>query len=171
MGGYLDTYGVGEEKRANILRKILVVGGAALAVALILWFVFTFVIPNGRERGEVTQFFQLLQAHDYKQAYALFGCTDAKPCREYPMKSFMEDWGPQAVPVSTFAVLDGESCGSGVIVTVDAGKLGDKKLWVEKKSDVLSSLPPDMARCPQGNRIYDFVRSIRYKLHGRTFQE
>lgn len=171
MGGYLGTYGVGEEKRANILRKIFIVGGVALAVALILWFVFTFVIPNGRERGEVKQFFRLLQAHDYKQAYAMWGCTDAKPCRDYPLKSFMEDWGPQTAPVPTFDVLDGESCGSGVIVTVDTGKQGDKKLWVEKKTGVLGSMPPDMERCPQGNRIYDFVRSIRYKLHGRTFEQ
>ena len=80
------------------------------------------------------------------------------------------DWGPQAVPTGVFQVLDGESCGSGVIVDIDAGKAGDKRLWVERKDGSLSFPPPGMERCPQGNRIYDFFRDLRYRMHGRTFQ-
>ncbi|MBZ5585621.1 MAG: hypothetical protein LAQ30_26155 [Acidobacteriia bacterium] len=170
MGGYLDTYGAGEEKREKTVRTLAFWVGLALVIAAVLYFIFHFVIPNRSERGEVNGFFQLLAAHDYKQAYAMWGCTDAAPCRDYPFTSFLQDWGPEAVPVTTFQVLDGESCGSGVIVDVDAGKAGDKKLWVERSNRTLGFLPPGMERCPRGNRIYDFVRDIRYRLHGKTYK-
>jgi hypothetical protein len=170
MGGYLGTYGAGEEKREAAIRKIAIWAGVVLLIAAILFFIFHFVIPNRGEQKEVNRFFQLLAAHDYKQAYAMWGCTDAAPCRDYPYESFLRDWGPEAVPVTTFEVLDGESCGSGVIVDVDAGKAGGKKLWVERKDRVLSFLPPGLERCPQGNHIYDWVRNLRYRIHGRTFK-
>jgi len=170
MAGYLDTYGAGEEKRAKFTRSIALWGGSAFGVAAILFFVFHFVIPNRSEQANVKRFFQRLAAHDYKQAYASWGCTDEKPCPEYPPAAFMRDWGPQTVPLGAFEVLDGESCGSGVIVDVDTGKAGDKRLWVERKDGILSFPPPGMDRCPQGNRIYDFFRDVRYRMHGRTYQ-
>jgi hypothetical protein len=170
MAGYLDNYGAGEESRARIVRAVALWGGSALAVAAILLFVFHFVIPNRSEQAKVQRFFQLLAVRDYQQAYALWGCTDAKPCRDFRLESFMRSWGPEAVPVGNFEVLDGESCGSGVIVDVDAGKAGDKRLWVERKDGVIGFPPPGMERCPQGNRIYDFFRNLRYRMHGRTYQ-
>jgi hypothetical protein len=115
-----------------------------------------------------------LATHDYKAAYALWGCTDANPCRDYPMTSFLQDWGPPAVSVSRFEVLNGDSCGSGVIVDVDAGPAGDKKLWVERDSLVIGFTPPwpnvAPGECPQGNRIAVLVRNLKYRLHGRTYQ-
>jgi crotonobetainyl-CoA:carnitine CoA-transferase CaiB-like acyl-CoA transferase len=170
MAGYLDSYGAGEEQRAKITRAIALWGGAAFGVAAILWFVFHFVIPNRAQQGEVKRFFQQLSAQNYKQAYALWGCTDEKPCPDYPLAAFMRDWGPQAVPTGAFEVLDGESCGSGVIVDIDAGKAGDKRIWVERKDGSFSFPPPGMDRCPQGNRIYDFFRNLRYRMRGRTYQ-
>jgi hypothetical protein len=169
MAGYLDTYGAGEEQRAKVVRAIALWGGIALGVAAILLFVFHFVIPNRAEQAKVKRFFQLLAAQDYKQAYAVWGCTDEKPCPEYRLASFMRDWGPEAFPAGGFEVLDGESCGSGVIVDVDAGKAGDKRVWVERKDGALSFLPPGIDRCPQGNRVYDFFRNLRYRMHGRAY--
>jgi hypothetical protein len=173
MSGYLDNYGAADAKREKTVHRVLKWGGLILSVALITWFVFHFVIPNGSQRAEVKRFFQLLEARDYEQAYAMWGCTEAKPCRNYPLDSFMQDWGPKATPVTSIDVLDGESCGSGVIVSVDAGKAGGRKLWVERKSGILGSLPPnveEVGRCPQGNRIYDWVRDLRYKMKGKTFK-
>jgi len=170
MAGYLDNYGAAEERRAKIARPIALWGGSALGVALVLWFVFHFVIPNRAEQREVKRFFQLLAAQNYKQAYAMWGCTDEKPCPDYPLASFMRDWGTQAVPPGAFEVLDGESCGSGVIVDADGGKAGDKRIWVESKDGSLSFPPPGMERCPQVNRIYDFFRDLRYRMHGRAYQ-
>ena len=170
MNGFFDNYGAADAKREHVVRRIVAWSAAALTVAGILYFVLHFVIPNRAERSEVGQFFQLLANRDYKQAYAMWGCTEAKPCRDYSFDAFLQDWGAEATPVATFDVLDGESCGSGVIVDVDAGKAGDRKLWVERKDHVLGSLPPGYDQCPHSNRIYTFVRNIRYKVHGRTFQ-
>lgn len=170
MGAYLGTYGAGEEEREAKLRRIATRSAAILLTVFVVWFVFHFVIPNRAEQKEVGQFFELLGAGRYQQAYAMWGCTEAQPCRDYPLSSFMRDWGPEAVPASPFRVMDGESCGSGVIVDVDAGKAGDKRIWVERKDHLLGFPPPGFDRCPQGNRIYDFFRNLRYRMHGRTYQ-
>ena len=173
MGGYLDSYGVATEKRDRVLHRIVKWSLLALAAAAILLFFSHYIVPNHAEQTAVDRFFQFLAARDYKQAYAMWGCTDAKPCRDYPMKMFMDDWGPPALTVAGFTVLSGESCGSGVIVDVDAGQAGNRKVWVERKTQALGSLPPDAAalgRCPQGDRIYDFVRDLKYRMRGRTYK-
>jgi hypothetical protein len=164
MPGYLDQYGAGDERRARIIKQtaISVVVLAALGGLLYAFF------HNYRQEHQVTRFFAQLAAHDYKGAYALWGCTEAKPCRDYSMPAFLQDWGPQSVPAGDFTVLDGESCGSGVIVDVDAGKGGDKKLWVER-GNLLIGYPP-FDQCPYRNRISDFFRDIKYRMHGRVYK-
>jgi hypothetical protein len=164
MAGYLDHYGEGDERRARVVKTIVAV---VMAVAIITGAVALF-LHNRSEENQVKRFLSLIKAGDYKTAYALWGCTDAQPCRDYPMKSFMEDWGPQAVPPGDFRVLDGDSCGSGVIVDTDLAKAGDRKIWVEKSNQTLGF--PPYAQCPQRNRIADFVRNLKYRLHGRTYQ-
>ena len=161
MAGYLDNYGAGDERREKII-KIAVVSVVVLALAGVIFYA---LFHNYPEERQAKRFFELLRVKDYKSAYALWGCTDDKPCRDYPMTEFMKDWGPDKEPVNEIDVLDTESCGSGVIVEVDAGKTGDKKLWVERDSRVLGF--PPFERCPQGNRIHDFWRNIRFRLHGR----
>ena len=170
MSDFLETYGAGDERRATIVKRAAILLAGLLVLAGILFYCFhTF-----RQERQAKRFFQLLATHDYKQAYALWGCTDASPCRDYPMTSFMQDWGPPGVSIGNFEVLDGESCGSGVIVDVDAGAAGDKKLMVERDSLVIGFLPPwpgvVPGQCPQVNRIADFVRDLKYKLHGRTYK-
>ncbi len=173
MGGYLASYGAVGGKRERVVRAIVKWTLLAVAAACVVFFVFSYIIPNWPEQAVVRSFFGALAAKDYKAAYALWGCTDARPCREYPMARFMEDWGPAGLPLTSFDVLSGESCGSGVIVDTDAGRAGDRKLWVETKDHTIGSLPPNIAelgRCPQGNRIYDFFRDLKYRMHGRRYQ-
>src|SRR5947209_19515441 len=105
MAGYLEQYGVGDERRAKIIKLAVV---AVLVVLMLGGLVYLF-FHNYAEEREARRFFELLRSHDYKGAYSLWGCTDAKPCREYPMPEFMKDWGPDAAPVSSVEVLDGES--------------------------------------------------------------
>jgi len=161
MAGYLENYGAGDERREKIT-KTAILGLVALLVAGAVGYIF---FHNYPEERQAKRFFELLESRDYKSAYALWGCTDAKPCRDYAMTEFLKDWGPGQAPASDVEVLDAESCGSGVIVDVQAGKAGDKKLWVERDTHILAFPPFD--RCPQGNRIHDFWRNIRYRLHGR----
>ena len=161
MAGYLENYGAGDERREKITKTVVV---AVLAVLVVSALVYVF-FRNYPEERQAKRFFELLRSQNYRAAYALWGCTDDKPCRDYVMTEFMKDWGPAEAPVGDVEVLDAESCGSGVIVQVDAGKAGEKKLWVERDSHILAF--PPFERCPQGNRIHDFWRNIRFRLHGR----
>jgi hypothetical protein len=164
MAGFLDeNYGVREERREKIVKWVVLSVLAILVGGGLLYAVFK-DYPEERQAG---RFFRLLEEHNYQAAYELWGCTAPtdRACHDYPFAEFMKDWGPQAAPVTDRDVLDGEACGSGVIVAVDAGKAGEKKLWVERSSHFLGFPPFD--RCPQGNRIHDLWRDFRYRLHGR----
>jgi hypothetical protein len=146
MAGYLDQYGAGEERREKIVKTVVIslVSLAALGGALF------FVFHNYREEHQVKQFFDRLSAHEYKAAYALFGCTDEKPCRDYPLDRFMEDWGPNSGRnnTSNFRISRSRSCGSGVILTVDFGRNQEEKLWVERKDMAIGFSP--FPGCPSG---------------------
>src|ERR1039458_6902083 len=93
MVGYLDQYGAGEERREKII-KIVKRAALSLVVLVAIGGSLFFVFHNFREERQVKQFLILLEGRDYKGAYALFGCTDAKPCRYYPFAKFMEASGP-----------------------------------------------------------------------------
>ena len=41
------------------------------------------------------QFLDDLQHKDYQSAYALWGCTQQRPC-DYTADKFNEDWGPSS---------------------------------------------------------------------------
>jgi hypothetical protein len=146
MASYRDEYGAGEERRAKTFQKIKV-AVISLIGLLALAGVIIFVFHNYREEARVKQFFTLLQAHDYKGGYALFGCTDAKPCRYYPFEKFMEDWGPSSGRSFDGAhVTRSRSCGSGVLLTVDFNTRQQEKLWVER-ADMSVGFPP-VQGCP-----------------------
>jgi hypothetical protein len=129
MSGYLDHYGEGFEQRAKRTKLLVAVvlialfGGGGLYLAL----------RNYRQKAQVKQFVELLQKSDYTGAYRLWGCTDAKPCPDYPFTKFMEDWGPKSkyAQIASFDITKSRACGSGVIVTVDLGQSREERFWVE----------------------------------------
>ena len=149
MAGYLEQYSAGEDirHRRTKLIKAAVLSIVTLALAGgILFFVF----HNYSEEQKVKQFYALLGVKDYKGAYALFGCTDATPCRYYGFDQFMRDWGPNTGhdDVSNLRIARSRSCGSGVLLTVDYGNQRQEKLWVERK-DMSIGFPP-VQGCPAG---------------------
>jgi len=83
----LDQYGAGDARREKIVKTLAISFLALVAAGGALFFIF----HNYREEHQVKEFFNHLAAHDYKAAYALFGCTDTKPCRDYGSEKFMED--------------------------------------------------------------------------------
>lgn len=145
MAGYLANYGAGEEQREKRIRRLAIIGvivGAVLGLYLITFHTpilerylrFVQILKNHKEEKRVDLFLNLLARQDYKGAYTLWGCTDAKPCRDYTFQNFMEDWGPKGSPASRelFHTTRSRSCGSGVILTVDSVNNREEKLWVEK---------------------------------------
>jgi len=153
MAGFLDEYGTHQDKRERIT-KVLVISLLALLAADVLGGILFFFLHNYREEGRVRHFFDSLAAHDYKAAYATFGCTDAKPCPDYPFNKFMEDWGPNSgrSDTSNFRIARSRSCGSGVILTVDFGKNQEERLWVERKDKTVGFPPFDT--CPEPPRPF-----------------
>ncbi len=144
MAGYLDQYGAGEERREKII-KWLVAGALAAAIAGgVLYFLF----KNYRQERQVRRFFELMAQQDYKAAYALWGCTDEQPCRDYQFPEFMKDWGPQSerADAKSYHITKSRSCGSGVIITVDSGKNQQEKLWVQR-GDLTIGFSP-LPGCP-----------------------
>lgn len=146
MAGYLDTYGVGVEQRIRKI-KIIVVSLIALVIAGGTLF---YVFHNFREEQQVKQFFAALSRKDYKTAYAMFGCTETKPCSAYGLDRFMEDWGPASGhDPSQVRILRSRTCGTGVILNLDYGHGRQDSLWVERKNMTIG-FPPFGDVCPSG---------------------
>jgi hypothetical protein len=129
MAGYLDHYGEGDEQRAKRIKTLL----AAVLILLLGACGLYLALRNYRQKAQVSQFVELLQKSDYTGAYRLWGCTDAKPCPDYPFNKFMEDWGPKSryAQIASFHIAKSRACGSGVIVTVELGQNREERLWVE----------------------------------------
>jgi hypothetical protein len=78
----------------------------------------------------------------------MWGCTDSKPCRDYPFTDFMRDWtGPYSGNPVNYRITKSRSCGSGVILTVEVGKSEPEKLWVQRNDLTLGYSP--WPGCPQ----------------------
>lgn len=147
MAGYLANYGAGEEQREKLIRRLI----AGAVVVVIAGGILYFFLKNFRQEHQARNFFEFLEKHDYKAAYTLWGCTDAKPCRDYSFQNFMDDWGPKSphADVSSFRIKKSRSCGSGVILTVDYGKGQEPdKLWIER-GDLTIGFSP-WPGCPPG---------------------
>lgn len=146
MAGYLDNYGAGVDQR---IRKIKIIVVSLIAVILAGGALF-YEFHNFREERRVKEFFAALAGKDYKAAYAMFGCTDAKPCTAYAFDKFMEDFGPASGhDPSRVRIAKSRSCGTGVILTLDYGQNRQDALWVERKNMSIG-FPPFDDVCPSG---------------------
>jgi hypothetical protein len=163
MAGYLDQYGAGDERRARNIKIVVLVAVGLAVLTGVLYFFF----HNYRQEHQARRFLQLLVAGNYQQAYEMWAPTEEER-RSYPLSAFMQDWAPPSVQIRSFDILDAESCENTVIVDVDLGQAGDKKLWVDRKTLELSFPPYD--QCAHQNRIYNFYRDVKYRLRGRTYK-
>ena len=158
MAGYLDHYGAGEERREKRIKLILWSAGVAVVLLFLWFFLYVWdkteivraqpvarlaqVLRNHGEESRVRNFFDLLHRQDYKAAYALWNCTDAHPCREYPLPEFMKDWGPGSPRnAAQYTIPKSRSCGSGVIITVDFGHNQEDVLWVQRSDRTIGFSP------------------------------
>ena len=143
--GYLDEYGAGDEMRERRVKHLILAGLGLLLLVFVAFLVF----HNRAEKALVEQFGALLVKKDHKAAYQLWGCSDDKPCREYPFQRFMEDWGPGSPhgEITSYRVVRAGACGSGVIVTLEVGGKRWEKLWVERSDNTIGFSP--WPRCPK----------------------
>ena len=90
MAGYLDTYGVADERRERIVKWSLIIGISTLLLAVIGYYTFR---THAQERV-MAQFLEDLQHQQYMDAYKLWGCP--QNCRLYPPDEFLKDSGPDS---------------------------------------------------------------------------
>jgi len=130
MSGYLDNYGVSDAKREkNVKRWVLICTGVVLVALVGYWFLHDF-----REKRQVSQFMDLLKERKYDDAYRLWGCDPAKPCRDYSLQKFMEDWGPKSphADVTKAHVRRTRSCDGGVIQIIQFAPGDEVLLYVDR---------------------------------------
>ena len=144
MSGYLEQYGAGEEKKEHLIRNVILVAAAVIVVGGLGIYLF----HTHHQIAVTKNFLGLLRSKNYESAYAAWGCTSAKPCPEYTYAKFLEDWGPKSASGANpvLHITDSESCGTGVILTVDVSPGNFQKLYVGKDSDSLSFSP--LPTCP-----------------------
>jgi hypothetical protein len=156
MAGYLDSYGVVEERRGRAIKRVVLWGAVVVLVVGGLYFGFR----NWRQEQVVKHFFALLQEKKYQEAYALWGCTQEQPCKYWGPEKFNEEWGPSSpyADVSTIKVVHEDSCGNGVVFDIESPKMQPQGLFVENSSNTLSYAPE--ARCPGKHfQIWEFLKS------------
>lgn len=136
---YLDTYGIKEARREKIIKRLLLAALLATIAGVVLYFQFR----NYPEERQTRTFLQLLRASDYKAAYAMWGCTDATPCRQYPFENFMEDWGPKSpqAKISEARIVTTKSCETGIIQFVRFPDQHEVQLWVERSDRTIGFAP------------------------------
>jgi len=146
VSDYLSQYGTSGQTREKVVRWILI----TLAVAAVVWVVDwgltvygTYNLRDVREEWRARHFFGLLREKQYDEAYRLWGCEPAKPCRDYSFQKFMEDWGPKGVVPDasvrkTHAV---RHCKAGIIEVLDFGTGDPINLYVDSKDFTLSFAP------------------------------
>ena len=137
--GYLDQYG----ERNWFFSKLVKAIGWLLLASIIAYSFYWLFFRNWREEQRVDAFLEAVQARDYEDAYAYWGCTVAEPCRFYNYDEFLEDWGPE----SPLARIDSYDRGrsytqtSGVIIELTINGEKQPNLWVEKETQAISFFP------------------------------
>jgi hypothetical protein len=143
MAGYLDQYGAGDERRAAIIKRTVLIVVALIVFTVLPWYLF----KNHAQEHRVRDFLDLLRKHDYAAAYKTWGCDTPKVCDGYPFDRFQEDWGEKSTAdPKALRIEDSESCGSGVMLSVRASRDRQDTLWVEKSTGIISFAPNPV--CP-----------------------
>jgi hypothetical protein len=137
MGGYLQNYGVGEDRRNRII-KILVFSFIGL---LILWWILYMVFHDYSEKQTVKRFLAEVNSRNYTQAYADWGCTQATPCTNYDYQRFLQDWGPEKKITAPWKIVSVDGCRTFVTVNVQAPGVELESLGVQRGTSTLMYAP------------------------------
>ncbi len=150
MASYLEDYGEAQARRSRKLRWLILTPLIVILIATVAYFKFR----DYSEYKRAANFLDLLKKKDYKSAYALWGCTDQKPCPQYAFDKFMEDWGPSS-PMRNpdQARISGKKgCKTGVINFVQVPGQEDVQLWVDRRTGEIGFAPWRLKPVPPGFR-------------------
>lgn len=139
MGGFLDTYGQADARRERRWKLALACALAAVIVGLgAYWFIHDY-----REKRQIALFLRLVAEQKYEDAYRLWGCDPAHPCRDYNMEKFLEDWGPRSPYGNTAKarVRRTRSCEEGVIQILEYAPGDEVYLYVDRQDRHISYSP------------------------------
>jgi len=145
MGGYLQHYGVGEERRNRIIKWIIV---GCIAVLVASWIIYL-VFHDYSEKRTVESFLAQVNAHDYQGAYKDWRCTDATPCPNYDYQRFLEDWGPAKKITSPWQIASVDGCKTFVTVNVKADGAELQSLGVQRGTSTIMYAPAPECQEPQ----------------------
>jgi hypothetical protein len=137
MAGYLDEYGVADERRSRVLRWIVI---SVLVAGFLTLFVYL-TLPLASGWWHVHTFVGDLRQRDYQAAYRAWGC--AKPCPEYSFQEFLKDWGPKSDYANAEKVKVGgvRPCGGGIIVSVSRPNAPVLRVWYKPEESSLTFWP------------------------------
>jgi hypothetical protein len=138
MGGYLQTYGAGDEARTRLIKRVILICLAVLVLAILAYF----LLKDHSEKSKAKQFVTDLNAHRYEQAYQDWGCTAATPCRDYSYQQFLDDWGPKKSAASHWNIASTDSCRDFLTVDVQAPGSDLQSIMVERNSQHIMGFAP-----------------------------
>jgi hypothetical protein len=122
MAGFLEQYETRSNWRENLVKWFFLL----IVIGLLVWGIDWTLGKLGKEnlsdfraQWRVRSFISALEAQRYEDAYSMWGCDKAHPCRDYAYEKFMEDWGPHspnsgAVKAKKLVV---RHCESGIVRT------------------------------------------------------
>jgi hypothetical protein len=139
MSEYLEGYGERDQRRARVIRRLVI----SFAIILIGGTAVYFTFRDYPQERRVKSFLDRLKARDYRGAYALWGCTEQAPCPDYPFEEFLKDWGPQGnyAAADRAEIAGKKSCDSGIIQIVRVPNQPDVLLWADRNRDSVSFAP------------------------------
>lgn len=155
MAGYLDAYGVADQRREKIVKRILIWGLSTILVVTVGYFTLR---THSQERV-VSEFLDDLNHQKYQEAYKLWGCPE--DCKLYSPDKFLQDWGPsgQYGKASNLKVQHVDYCGDGVVF--DLNLPDNTGLWVNRTTNVISFYAEDTPRCPGPHlQVGAFLKSL-----------
>ena len=136
MAEFLEGYGVKDERRERRSKKIVYALLALVLVSVVAFFAFRDI----REKRQANRFVAFIAQKNFEQAYRLWGCDPAKPCRDYNFERFVADWGK--LDLVTAKTSD-QSCSSGLIRTFEFAPDNKVYIWVDKSDRTISYAPFD----------------------------
>ena len=137
MAGYLEEYGVEDQRRSRAIKRIVLVCIATLFLVVIGFLFF----HNFSEKKTVSHFLDQVNAKNYQEAYRQWGCTTEHPCPNYDYRRFMEDWGPSKQGSAPWKVASVDGCTTFVTINVQATGEPLQSLSVERSDGSLGFAP------------------------------